>query len=153
MWQRLFLHQVSGILLARILPSMLLCYHSDPVAVWLRQDQDPKDGAQTLQSQVVVPADPLESGEWQAKSRKMRAKFKMSVNDAPWTGRKDNPPQLRGLPRSKRVMEAAQISTYMSLVVGCQPVHQQVSIRRAHPVSHHQHNVVQFPGGLLGKRE
>lgn len=49
MWQRLFLHPVSGILLARILPSMLLCYHSDPVAVWLRQDQDPKDGAQTLQ--------------------------------------------------------------------------------------------------------
>ena len=110
MWQRLFLHQVSGILLARILPSMLLCYHSDPVAVWLRQDQDPKDGAQTLQSQVVVPADPLESGEWQAKSRKMRAEFKMSVNYAPWTGRKDNPPQLRGLPRSKRVVEAVNIA-------------------------------------------
>ena len=35
----------------------------------------------------------------------------------------------------------AQISTYISLVVGCQPVHQQASIRRAHPVSHHQHLV------------
>ena len=58
-------------------------------------------------------ADPLATlavGEWEAKSRAMRAKFKMSRQYAPWTGRKHNPPQLRGLPQTARVVEAVDIA-------------------------------------------
>ena len=58
-------------------------------------------------------ADPLAAlavGEWEAKSRAMRAKFQMSRRYAPWTGRASNPPELRGLPQTARVTEAVNIA-------------------------------------------
>ena len=58
-------------------------------------------------------ADPLAAlavGEWEAKSRAMRAKFQMSRHYAPWTGRASNPPELRGLPQTARVTEAVNIA-------------------------------------------
>ena len=58
----------------------------------------------------MAAADPLASGEWEAKSRAMRAKFQMSSQHAPWTGRPRNPPELRGLPQTARVAEAVNIA-------------------------------------------